>query len=392
MKWWEKILEIDPDNQAARRYAEEIRAALARGASPDLSVTAEDTPDTFNTFQRQSSLAPDAARIEIGLTSIQSLVKPEGPEYEDNVGVMTAVAERLEQQRDWIAALETWELVQDLEPEHPKAGERIAALTRRLAARVEQPWRRGLEAFREKRYSRALKEFGLVVRLDPRNGLAQNYLAKTQDILGGQLQAMYAEGLSLYRRGRNAEALQAFQRVLAVDPEYLRTRWYISTLRERIRATDRRASRLQRAEASLQRADVADALELLAPMMREGGTDARVRALFREATEKRAQALQLYHKSLDAFAQRRTESAVRLARRSLALDQSSQARTVLVEASIQEGVLAYRQERYQAALAAWERARPLAPEHAMLIKYLRRVRNKLRFYEDQFGRPYRDPR
>ncbi len=390
LKWWERIVALDPDNIAAKRYVEEIRGRLAAGGQP---VATPYQAGDITVLSQGADLEPDALYMRIKLQNLRSLAPvPEQPEYSDNLHTHQSLAEQYDQQNDYARALEEWETVAALDPKNPAAAAQIEAIQRRLAARIEDPFRQGLLDFNEKKYVQALRQFQRVLKLAPDHGQARFFLNKTKDILSGQLQKFYQEGVEWFRRKNLRRASRAFENVRAIDPDYRDTLKYLGQLSAQQQTRVQPVSQLQQQYGAAQRyfaqTRVTDALNLLAPLIESGVYTEAMYRLFNDALQQRAQSLRYYHDALKSYAATDLDQAVANARKSIELNRQSEAQGLLVKAYVQQGILDYRQDNLPGAQAAWENARAVDPGNPLIQKYLQRVKNKIKFYKEIFGEDY----
>jgi tetratricopeptide (TPR) repeat protein len=383
-QWWQRLLELEPDNRTARRYLTEIEARLgAERAGVTPAGAAERAAVRW---------APEPGRLNLRLADVSAQYAPAAEVPADEAAAYTALAERAERSGRLGEALEAWTTVLALDPQRAGAAERMQAVDDRLRADIQQAFGVAVRDFNGKAYLEALRQFRAIVKTVPGHRQARFYLEKIQDILANRLDTNYRVATRLFEQRDWVKARRAFLLVSEVSPTYRASREYLAAIADRLKTIQSSPGAVQRARASLQRSALGDALQTLTPMMRSRAQNAAAAALFDELVARQAQAVQAYEGALESFQQKDFAAAIEKCRSSLDLDRQSLAGPLLGEAYLQQGILEYRQNRLPEAVAAWEQVLAVQPDHPMVKIYLQRAHNKMEYYRQQFGPDYFKPK
>lgn len=382
--WWQRLLELEPDNLVAKQYLAEIERRLgAERAGVTPAGAAERAAVRW---------APEPGRLNLRLSDVSPQYPPATEVLADEAATYTALAERAEQAGRLGEALEAWATVLAIDPQRPGTAERIQALEDRLRSRTREAFSMAVRDFNAKAYLEALRQFRAIVRAVPDQGQARFYLEKIKDILAQRLDSNYREATRLYEQRDWAKARQAFLLVSEVSPTYRACREYLAAITDRLRAGQGAQGVVQKARTSLRRSAIGEAVQALTPMVRSRAQNEASAALFEEAVARQARALQTYESALQSFQQKDYTTAIDRCRASLNIDRQSLAGPLMAEAYLQQGILEYRANRLPEAVAAWEQVRTVQPDHPMVGLYLQRARNKMEFYRKQFGDDYFQPK
>jgi tetratricopeptide (TPR) repeat protein len=367
--WWHRLLTLEPANQVAIDYITTIQAYLAAKAN----------------LPARRAIAGDPTHAEVDLSRLANIYRGPAPAPAKALDQLVARAERCTRAGRMAEALETWETIQILEPGMAQAPREIARLKARLLGRLSRELEMGVEAFNAKDYLAALRQFRTVLALDPEQSQAAFLADQVRDILTNRLVKHYATGAEKLRQNQFRLAVRYFEMVSLVNPRYQDVANLLAEARAGLHAAEGARQIVTAAGRALQQAQVAQALNLLSPLMGANAHDAKADQLFEAALAKKTQSLLNYELGVQAYRLQDLEQAIGRFQASLILDQASPARELLVQALVQKGILAYRQNRLLDAQAAWESALVADPEQTLVRKYLQRVKNKIAFTQQELG-------
>lgn len=385
--WWEKILALEPDNEVAQTQAEELQQRLRTPSAARTLPKVLAVPGRTASLRVVSRLAPAGQALNVRLTGVTSLAPPAKaqPEYADDLGSQMALAAKYERQGDNRQAQEALEIALALAPNQPEAVAALRQLRAKMRVPIEQAFRRGMKAFKDKDYLPALWQFQLVLKISPEHALAGFYLKKTRDILAGRIEKNYQEGEALLRRGQYQQAAEYFKLVMEFAPTYRNAAGLLQKALLKSRLLTRTGAGYASALKAFTQTQLDKALAILSPFVKQGVGDSRFRQLFSRAIRQKSLSLKFYHQGVAHYQVRRLNDSIASFRRSLDLDRGSRAKKLLVEAYLNLGVLAYRRDDFKTAQSYWEQILTVQPDHAMGLKNLRRTKHKIEFLKKNLG-------
>ncbi|HET9222370.1 MAG TPA: serine/threonine-protein kinase, partial [Roseiflexaceae bacterium] len=216
------------------RVAAEIERSTVRDQRADLyqsgmqAFEAKRWETAIDLFSRLVALDPsysdaaqrlDLARQEQAAAQQQAL----------RAGLYQAGLQAFEAKR-WDAAIEQFDRLVALDPAYADAAQRLDAARQQQAVAEQQALRvelyqSGLLAFEAKRWDTAVEQFDRLVALDPAYAdAAQRLDAARQQQVVAQEQAiragLYQAGIQAFQAGRWETAIDQFNQLVALDPEY----------------------------------------------------------------------------------------------------------------------------------------------------------------------------
>ena len=102
-------------------------------------------------------------------------------------------------------------------------------------AAVELHLKEGIGHYKNRRYSEALKEFDVILEIDPLCKRAKAYRGKSLRKLGEPPVNYYKEGIKLYRAGEYEEAKEQFAKILPDSRKYAKARAYINRIEKPVK-------------------------------------------------------------------------------------------------------------------------------------------------------------
>jgi tetratricopeptide (TPR) repeat protein len=148
-------------------------------------------------------------------------------------------------QRNYARAITLLGIVVRVDPDDNEAKSKLAQAQQEARASLEQNYDRGIRAYNAQNWQSSIDAFNIVRSIDPnyketnkfyRRALEnQNRITSQADgQRQGQLQALFYQGISLYRQNKLREAIEVWNRILAVDPSNAQARQYIQRARFRL--------------------------------------------------------------------------------------------------------------------------------------------------------------
>ncbi|MCK5242007.1 hypothetical protein KAR34_06120 [bacterium] len=388
--YWQRIIELEPGNIAAQNHLEELRKKQTQDAGKAASITKETYQKGDLRFRRKpAKLFSDKSQVEIEITGINSQFRLKGQkEYYDNAARCLARGDKYYQNQKFIKALEAWEIVLALKPNHAGALKKISKLKAKIAAKIDRYSYQGIKYFNQKKYISASKQFQLVLKVDPQYWQAGFYLNKTRDILANRVQKYYSRGRAWLAEGKNQQALDCFKTIQKINPGYRNTAELAKTASARIKTLKKTRRKYWTAYRYFQGPRLSSALTILAPLIKNNNYDANILKLFNQVVKQKALSFKYYQRGINHHINGCFDLSIANFHQSLKLDKQSQAGERLWDAYMQKGIQAYRDDDLKAALKAWQKASSLKKNNPLVKKYLERVINKIKYYKGVFGDDY----
>jgi len=375
---WRKLLEQDPQNSTAQNYLENIteqeNAEMPVAGNADIRVV-----------QRMDKFVPEPQYLSLKISNVVAVNPPQQARHADEINVYRELAEKCRREQRLAEALDAWEIVRALSPEDAQAVKHIDELETELRQRVTAEFTKGFDCFNRKDYLGALRQFRAVLRVDPANRQTGIYLDKTKEFLNANLIKSYAEGIRAFKEKNYISAKQFFEMVKAISPGYQETEKYNAAIQARLKDAGRVQQIIRNATNALRRAKLNSALKLISPLMRGQAVDQETTKLFDDIIARKALAARSYERGVRLFTAQDYDGAISNLSESFKLDREGPAQDPLIQVYVQKGILEYRRNRLPEALAAWEKALPLEPNHAMLKLYIQRAQYKMDYLKRNLG-------
>jgi len=282
---WLNILDIDPDNIDVQKKVEflyemkqkkdlelerakynyklakkELVQNISKNLSDDEALKnlltsksyAEVAFSSFITAYRIDSLdselqllREDMQRLEQVITSEEKRLKT-SIELREKISGFVALAKKAMEEERYKDALENWEAVLKLFPEHSEAieGKRQALLAIENVIRYENIKKymaSGVDLFSKNELKLARQDFMNVLQLDPENSAAKDYIEKIDDKLNErkryeqrlkEAENFYLSGIKNLKESRFDDAVDDFENVLTLIPDYKDTKQRLSSIPE----------------------------------------------------------------------------------------------------------------------------------------------------------------
>lgn len=191
MEQWKEVAKLDPGNERAKEYITKINAKLAK---EDQAILEEREKEKI-------------------IVSINALIKS-GDDFEG--------------QGLYDEAIREYQKVLKINPDHLTANKRISDTKLTVRALIRQHYDKAEGFYKSGDKTEAVKEFWQVLRLDPSNDAARNYLDKikqeekpvqvSRKIDEKKINQMYYRAADLYLKGQYQETVMACNELLAIDP------------------------------------------------------------------------------------------------------------------------------------------------------------------------------
>jgi tetratricopeptide (TPR) repeat protein len=191
MEQWKEVAKLDPGNERAKEYIAKIDAKLVK---EDQAILQE-------------------REKEKTIVSINALIKS-GDDFAD--------------QGLYNEAIKEYQKVIKINPGHLTANKRISDTQLTVKALIRQHYDKAEGLYKSGDKANAVKEFWMVLRLDPANTEARDYLTKikqeekpvqvSKKIDEKKISQMYYRAADLYLKGQYQETIMACNELLSMDP------------------------------------------------------------------------------------------------------------------------------------------------------------------------------
>ena len=285
-------------------------------------------------FREALAVQPEHAEAQDYLNKTQAELEKQTAQIERWI----AEAGRLERREQYLSAYKLYRQVLDLDAEHSGARQHLQALQTRIDGYLQGRVQTAERAFQRGDYARAEREFDAILVMSPSHRTALSYKQRLEEIKRTQVQELMRAAMSLYDARDWRRAVEAFERVLAVEP-------------------GNRLANLKRNEALSQ----IGIKELL-----EKGEEYYSRGQYLSA-------MQMF--------ERVREKDPNNSRARQYLDNAQRQLNLKVEQHFNRGLNYYANEEYDSALREWDEALKLNPIHAQSLEYRGQARLKLEALE-----------
>ena len=225
------------DSAAVRRELAEVDAAQADKAANLLAAArkaaaAKDFKQARGLYGRLLALVPDHAEGHKELDGLETRIE----EYV--LGELVAARKALAQ-GNLESALAGYRRVLDVDPGNNEALSGLDRGRKQLTGRLADLVRAGNRALGDGRFKEAEATFRQVLAIDPYQSDARGALERIDQLRlsgvnPGDEQKLYLQGIEFYTRGKYREAMDAWQKVLALDPGHEKARMNIEKAQRKL--------------------------------------------------------------------------------------------------------------------------------------------------------------
>ncbi len=274
---------------------------------------------------------PDAldlkAKLRAKAEKTAAKANPESSDWHYAQGILAYMDE------DWFRAVDNWRRILDFNPDRLDLVSRIAKAKRNLSEQHRQERIRVLTesaktAYKEGRYDEAKKAWDDLLEVDSRNEAAKEGAQKTVRAAEEEVQAkrqeeiqnLQVQAIEAYSNGRFKESVQLWDQVLRLDPKNTLANDYMERVRSGGRSlgppptspgAPRAPDDFVRAVGFVNENRAVEAIEALERYLARHPGDSKAEALLNETrSRQKEQADLLYKAGLTAYAQGRKNQAV----------------------------------------------------------------------------------
>jgi len=282
------ILDLDPGNRKASRLQERIKKVI-QSRKDKLKETVADyewrakieykkgnEERAYQYFEKILELDPDNKAAQEHIMIIDEQLKIKNIKRNDSKRIKSLVKQAMAQYKNkkYANAIEGFETVLKIDPANGRAGKYLEKAKQKYRQKrieskmdadpdidttnVNRLYAKGKELYLAKNYQEAANVLEKVVALNPSHKYAPRLLArckarvsqdtyvatgipekeKNQKIMASDVESIYKEGKDLYRAGRFADSLIFFKKVIAKEPQNKYAQKYLLEARQKLKELD----------------------------------------------------------------------------------------------------------------------------------------------------------
>ncbi|MCS6983825.1 MAG: tetratricopeptide repeat protein [Leptospiraceae bacterium] len=288
-----------------------------------------------------------------------------------------------EAKRDFAMALRAY-------PAFKEASEMIPRAEASLAQQIKPFMNEALTNYRKRKFSAAVENFNMALKLDPENKEAKEYLEKIQNEKEGAIRFHFGEGQRAYNAKDYSKAIYHLNEVVFLDEGHLEANRLLAQARDKVRAETEQLHSQALKEFEAQRYDEAIALwkrvleldaankvaENYIEESEKKKRQLRSKALVAEYLKRGKelyenkdfeQALGFFNKALKEDPQNaEAQEYARLCEEALGREKNQE----LISRLFIEGVREYKKREYEKAIAKWKEVKNLDPQNPLVDRYI----------------------
>jgi tetratricopeptide (TPR) repeat protein len=225
---WHSVLKLDPKNETANKFIQtaqvklesKIKEHVAQGETFLLQNMQQ---DAYREFHAALKLDPKNKQARAGLDK----VKLKTQEKEE---IGAALALDSAKRGNVKAALQDFKTTLKRDPSNLLAQKYVSQIQNEQKSGTEKNYRKGIELLSQGKLREAIFSLERAAELDPNDQGIKNLLYKTRTQLRENVKALMARGVELLNSGRATEAKEKFNEVLKLDPDNAEAAEYLTNL------------------------------------------------------------------------------------------------------------------------------------------------------------------
>lgn len=334
-KAFENILLVRPDYPKAAHYTAQLKDVRAKQAEEIFLrglgyYSQKNYTKAIADFEEAINLSPNYAEARENLEKARTGLAQQAKQNDR----LFAQARRLQQKQQYLSAYNLYRQILDSDPSYESARQEIKALQGRIDEFISAKMQAGERAFQRGDLAAAEDQFQAILKMSPGHREANNYRQRITEAKRGRVESHMRNAMSLFDARLWSRAVEAFERVLEVEPS------------NKLAASKR--------NQALSMIDLKD--------LYEQGERYYNRGQF-------TQAMELFDRVLA-----KDPNHVEAKRY---LDNSQRQLHLKIEQHFNRGLTYYANEDYDNAIKEWERVLAFNPEHAQSLQYREQARQKL---------------
>jgi tetratricopeptide (TPR) repeat protein len=225
---WEKVLKLDPDNENAKKFISTAQNKTGKDIKSH-NTNAEQFflqnrfQDAYREWDAVLKIDPNNQAASEGMKKLKTkkvstndLITSQGLDYMKKGNVK--------------AALEEFKSTLKVDPKNLVAKQYVDKLQNEQKSESEKYYRKGVELLSQGKINEAITNLEQALEVSPQDQRTKNLLYKARTQLRDNLKALMARGIELANAGRVAEAKEKFNEVLKLNPGNGEAADYLSKL------------------------------------------------------------------------------------------------------------------------------------------------------------------
>ena len=233
-RYYARLLDMDPENDAARSRIKEIQV-LMNSYFVQLIVTGDSLRDRRETARARRSYE-QALELDPGNDSIIVRIESLKDLAQDNLRTMLNKARTYLERNQLNEAEREYERVLANEPRNSRARQGLAAVKNK---RTNEMLEKGKGLFGERKYMEALNVFLQVIDRAPTHREANDYIDQVRQVLRPEVENHFRTGLQFYTKEDYRSAIEEWDKGLLIDPNHQGTVEYRKRADEKLEALKR---------------------------------------------------------------------------------------------------------------------------------------------------------
>jgi tetratricopeptide (TPR) repeat protein len=346
---FQKSLDIDPGNTNTRIYLDKAQQNLKVSKSmQDRRKDAERffknglaayqdkrLKEAVDEFEKAVAAYPEYKEAEEYLRKVQA-------EYDDTINVPLEEGKTALRENRLGDAIKSFERVLQIDPAHPVAKEFLAKAQGMVKDTIVRYNAQGDLKLKQAKYDEALKEYRQVLLLDEGNANAAAGIKTCREKLKEMIDRYMDAGIQQYNGQEYKKAVENFEKVLSLDPDFQVAKDYLERAKsefEKNKTVILQKESLQRANEAFLNRDYANAkknYQAVIDIDPNGPNNAEAQEGIKKCDEQMA----------------------------------STARDVQIAEKFKEGVVAFKSQKYEDAIAIWTSIKELDPSNKLVDQYI----------------------
>jgi tetratricopeptide (TPR) repeat protein len=218
---FENILLVRKDHSEAQSYLQRIVEIQNKEAEEHFLrglgyYSQKSYLKSIEAFEQALALNADYAEAQRYLDLAQKSIESQLSE----VKRLLADADRLARRQDFPAAMQRYQQALSIDPNNQTAQEQAKRLEDRVKGYIAEKLQAGEKAYQRGSYDQAAELFRQVLATVPRNETAKAFLQRIEQQQRQRIEEIFQRGLQQFDANDFSRALNSFEEVLSLDPNY----------------------------------------------------------------------------------------------------------------------------------------------------------------------------
>ncbi|MCK5243056.1 tetratricopeptide repeat protein [bacterium] len=227
VKYWNNVLKLDSKNITANKFIKTAKVKLAGKINEHLQqaesfLRKNKQQDAYREFRAVLKIAPKNKRAKKGMERVKLKQKEK-----DEIRTAQAM-DSLRKGRNVKAALKDLNITLKKDPTNLIAKNMVSKVRKEQKSGTERNYRKGIDLFSKGKLREAIVSLERSLEMDQKNQGIKNLLYKARTQLRENIRALIARGIELSHAGRIPEAQEKFIKVLKLDPHNAEANEYLA--------------------------------------------------------------------------------------------------------------------------------------------------------------------